>query len=165
MKIIFLDIDGVLDVFNLDEFLQTILEDAVLRLKRIVEETDAKIVVISNWRYGSVFYREKALRIGCYRQEIENWKILKPALDRQGLMVRDITPWEEGLETRSDEIRCYLEGHPEVDGYVILDDCFSDDYSKYDELKSKLVFVDANKGLQDEDVGQAIQILLKESAK
>ncbi len=43
MKVIFLDIDGVLDIFELEKLLQELLEPALLRLKRIVAETGAKL--------------------------------------------------------------------------------------------------------------------------
>lgn len=54
MKIIFLDVDGVLDIFNKEQYIQVLRKDAVFRLKRIVDETEAKIVFISNWRYGRI---------------------------------------------------------------------------------------------------------------
>ncbi len=53
MRIIFLDIGGVLDIFDPNTILQKLLESALKRLRRVVKETDAKIVIISNWRYGS----------------------------------------------------------------------------------------------------------------
>lgn len=54
MKIIFLDVDGVLDIFNKEQYIQVLRKDAVFRLKRIVDEKESKIVVISNWRYGRI---------------------------------------------------------------------------------------------------------------
>ncbi len=49
----FLDIGSVLDIFDPNTIIQELLESALKRLRRIVKETDAKIVIISNWRYGS----------------------------------------------------------------------------------------------------------------
>lgn len=43
--------------------------------------------------------------------------------------------------------------------YVILDDCFQDDYSSDREIRSHLVFVDALKGLQEKDIIKAFTIL------
>ena len=61
MKIIFLDIDGVLNAFN--DFDEMFLEfqltgvkkvvidiNKVLRLKEIIDKTGAKIVLISSWK-------------------------------------------------------------------------------------------------------------------
>lgn len=57
-------------------------------------------------------------------------------------------------------VRMCKEEHPEVDGYVILDDCYGDDYSGSEELRNRLVFVDALKGLQEKDVEAATELLL-----
>lgn len=114
MKVIFLDVDGVLDIFNTEQYMQVLLKDAVQRLKRIVDETDAKIVVASNWRYGCDRYKDR---------------------------IKD------------------LKRYPQIESFVILDDCFSDDYSQYPQLQKKLVFVDANQALQDCDVEKAVGIL------
>lgn len=91
MKIIFLDVDGVLDIFNREQYIQVLREDS--------------------------------------------------------------------LTNRSEEILDYLTRHSEIESYVILDDCFSDDYSQYPELQERLVFVDANQALQDYDVEKAMGIL------
>ncbi len=50
---IFLDIDGVLDVFNKNADIQKLLPDTVERLKNLVNRTKADVVIISDWRYGS----------------------------------------------------------------------------------------------------------------
>jgi len=52
MKIIFLDIDGVLCVMRQehDDFGQLFHEELVDNLKRIIDETGAKIVISSSWR-------------------------------------------------------------------------------------------------------------------
>lgn len=159
MKIIFLDVDGVLDIFNTEQYIQVLMKDAVYRLKRIVEETDAKIVVISNWRYGCDQYMDRIKNQQEYSQERDNWHQLPEALDEAGLEIYDVTPWEDSLNTRSEEILDYLKKHPEMESFVILDDCFSDDYSQYPKLQERLVFVDANQALQDCDVERAIHLL------
>jgi predicted mannosyl-3-phosphoglycerate phosphatase (HAD superfamily) len=54
MKIIFLDIDGVLNNYNtLGEGLNW-ESNAVKILKRIIKETGAKVVLSSTWRRGSI---------------------------------------------------------------------------------------------------------------
>ncbi len=50
---IFLDIDGVLDVFNKNADIQKLLPDTVERLKNLVNRTKSDVVIISDWRYGS----------------------------------------------------------------------------------------------------------------
>lgn len=159
MKIIFLDIDGVLDIFNTEELLQELLEPALLRLRRIVTETDAKIVVISNWRYGSEKYTDRIRPESGFVQERENWKQLVEVFKEYDLEIYDVSPWDDMLETRSEEIRQYLNLHTDITHFVILDDCYFDRYEGYNELKSRLVFVDANKALQECDVELALSIL------
>lgn len=161
MKIIFLDVDGVLDIFNREQNMQDILKSAVLRLKRIVDETEAKIVIISNWRYGCDQYKNRIKDQQNYSQECDNWPQLSKALGEADLEIYDVTPWEDSLSTRSEEIIEYQKRHPDIEHFVILDDCFSDDYSQYEELKQRLVFVNANQALQDRDVERAIRILKK----
>lgn len=52
MKIIFLDIDGVLNGhFLLDNGYCGILPDCIKNFNRIVDNTDAKVVLSSAWRY------------------------------------------------------------------------------------------------------------------
>ena len=57
------------------------------------------------------------------------------------------------------EIKAYLEEHSKIRRYVILDDCYGDDYSCDEELKKHLVFVDALKGLQKPDLIEACRIM------
>jgi len=52
MKIIFLDIDGVLLVDSCDNWEFT--PRCVLQLKRIIDNTEAQIVLSSTWRHGKV---------------------------------------------------------------------------------------------------------------
>lgn len=159
MKIVFLDIDGVLDIFNPAELLQELLEPALLRLKRIVTETDAKIVVISDWRYGDEKYTYRIKPKNEYIQVCENWKQLVDTFKKYDLVIYDVSPWDDELKTRSDEIMHYLSCHSDITHFVILDDCYSDRYESSPELRSRLVFVDANRALQECDVELALSIL------
>ena len=57
MKVIFLDVDGVLNSQQLfekceDDQLISVDEDNIKNLKTIVDATGAKIVLSSSWRYG-----------------------------------------------------------------------------------------------------------------
>ena len=56
MKLIFLDIDGVLNVIpqGHDDFGGIFHPEFIENLKHIIEETDAKIVVSSSWRHGGL---------------------------------------------------------------------------------------------------------------
>ena|SRR3989304_6353522 len=56
MKVIFLDIDGVLNVIpqGRDKFGSIFHQNFINNLKWIIDETDAKIVVSSSWRYSGI---------------------------------------------------------------------------------------------------------------
>lgn len=105
MKIIFLDIDGVLNhknsplcgaVFGIDYTLLPLL-------KNILDQTGAKIVLSSSWRL-SIHPR---LRV-------------KDALASIGAEFIDCTKYLGG--PRANEIQEWLNRHPEVTDFIILDD-------------------------------------------
>lgn len=147
---IFLDIDGVLDVFNPDISVQELIPQAVQDLKELIDRTKADVVIISDWRYGSPEFREKALKRG-YDKSIANWDNLIKTFEKAEIHIQDITPWDDGIANRTGEIKRYLEEHPSIKRYVILDDCFGDKYESDKELQKHLVFVDALKGLQKDN--------------
>lgn len=170
MKIIFLDIDGVLNHCDTrSDVLPTTAEplpipiapECMARLNRLIAETDAKIVISSSWR---TFAR---------------WQDLGPALTRHGLVADVIgeTPdlvnnavWLENWRSRVGEtfayehlergweIREWIAAHPEVTAFVILDDC-----SDMDDLLPWLVLTHPIDGLDDPDVERA-KWLLEQSA-
>ena len=63
------------------------------------------------------------------------------------------------MKNRTEEISEYLNRNPSIKRYVIFDDCFGDDYSSDKDIQSHLVFVDALKGLQVENVLDACKIM------
>ena len=76
-------------------------------------------------------------------------------LKNNGIDVIDITPL---ADTRENEIRMYLETHPDIDSFCILDD----DYymESFKDNLIKLVYQnDKGNGLTDQDVLKAINIL------
>ncbi len=159
---IFLDIDGVLDVFSSKAKMQTLIPEAVERLKRLVTRTKAKVIVASDWRLGSDYYVDVEKRKEIYKNLFEHWSYLVETLTKEGILISGVTPWNpEKYSCRTEEILAYLEEHPKVRNYVILDDCFGDDYSSNPEVKKHLVFVDALKGLQDKDLLKSCEIMNK----
>lgn len=128
LKVIFLDVDGVLNSENdlmiyreKNNITGSILYDAVedrplSLLKEIVETTGAKIVVSSSWR------------IGCDRSGKESifgsllYDKLEHRLKNHDMEIYDITPSIEGTNIqRGDEIRAWLSKNP-VQNFIILDD-------------------------------------------
>lgn len=139
MKILFLDIDGVLNhrkspttngVFVIDEQLLPLL-------KRIVDETGVKIVLSSSWRL-SIHSR---LRV-------------KDALKTIGTRFIDYTKFISG--PRSEEIKEWLERHPKVTSFAILDDDFDA------KIDGHFFQTDFNNGLTPEITEKVIKYLNKE---
>ncbi len=75
------------------------------------------------------------------------------------VVMSDKTTCDASYEKRTDEIKEYLAEHTEIKKYAILDDCYSNDYSSDEEIKRHLVFVDALKGLQDEDCMKVCKLM------
>lgn len=109
MKIIFLDIDGVLNVIGqgYDEYGQLFHPHLVENLKYIVDQTEAKIIISSSWRSSGL----KALE--------EMWRYRNLPGEIIGHTPIDYS----FLNNRGEEIEymidLYLEG---MTNYVILDD-------------------------------------------
>jgi len=112
MKIIFLDVDGVLNTpkllkrFGFD-FIDPIL---VALVARIVKETEAKIVLSSTWRI-----------------EEKNKEMVRVALAEHGLEIFDCTPVitksfsEGGWTRRHEEIQSWIDQNT-VTKFAIIDD-------------------------------------------
>lgn len=147
MKVIFLDFDGVITIPP-KWYLKA---NKIKYIKRIVDETEAKIVVSSSWRMESAEETINSM-IGrprrCPRNRMLNWLIDN---------LYDVTPWV-GLEnSRGGEIQKYLNKHPEIDNYVIIDD-------DGDMLDSQLYhFIQTNyeDGITEVEAIRAIKILNK----
>ncbi len=155
---IFLDIDGVLDIYDNNAYIQNLLPEAIGNLKSLVERTKADVVIISDWRYGSGNYAEKAKEKG-YDRITDNWRNLVDVFDKEGIKISGITPWHESLKNRTEEIRKYLNEHGNIRRYAILDDCYGDSYESDSEIRRHLVYVDALKGLQKKDLIESCRIM------
>lgn len=106
MKVIFLDVDGVLNTTSLlyHYGFDYIDDDMVVLLAGVVHKTGAEIVLSSTWRL-----------------QRESRMLVAEALKRHGLSVLDRTPKIEDA-FRSEEISRWLEDNPGVDRYAIVDD-------------------------------------------
>ena len=144
MKVLFLDVDGVLN--SLEDGYSIDLETEVYwqRLKKILDATQAKIVLSSSWR------------IGFNPNKDGMSKTLVEKLDAIGAHIHDMTPILHNADKkRGDEIREWLQQHPDVDKFAILDD----DQDMREYTKTHLVKTNTKIGLQDCDVEKAIELL------
>mgnify|MGYP003289808885 CR=1 FL=1 len=155
---IFLDIDGVLDVFNSSLEIQQLIPQAIDYLKDLIKRTKGEVVIISDWRYGAPQFEKKAKENG-FERRIKAWKYLEGEFEKADIKIKGITLWDEAFKTRTEEIKEYLKQNSNIKRYVILDDCYSDRYESDEEIHKHLVFVDALKGLQLEDCIKACAIM------
>lgn len=151
MKVIFLDVDGVL---NSDEYFDKIkglnivgIENEVdvskiKLLKKAIQETGAKVVISSSWRYK------------------RNGQYLEQLLIKNGIFPAK-TPFLKNQ--RGLEIRQWLKEHPDIEDFVIIDDEIFDSYDE--ELMKKLIKISNGngksfgKGLEQKDVEEIIKRL------
>lgn len=134
MKVIFLDIDGVLNNYSTKIDLRW--EPSLVEiLNRIIKETGAKVVLSSTWR-----------RIESNRNIIKN---------DMKIDFIDVTPkrWKE----RGHEIQEWLDKNPVVERFIILDDD-----ADMVHLMSHLLQTDGEFGLTDEIADEAIKKLNEE---
>lgn len=148
MKVIFLDIDGVLNCQSSKSHCGIFVgidDSKVKRLREIVDATGAKIVLSSSWRIGWA-----PRNVDCD----DEGRYLNRKLRREGLCILDKT----GKSPRRPmEVYDWLQGK-QIESFVILDD---EDWN-WGHLSKHWVqteFYDDNGGLQDEHVVKAIEIL------
>lgn len=160
-RIIFLDIDGVLNCEKSKSKCPStgdpvgIDTDKIRRLKRIVDETGAEVVLISSWKD---FYE-----VGAYKQEHRIGKYMNNKFRKFGIKIKDKT-FGRGYVFRSKGILDWLKTHPEVTNFVILDD---EEFFGYDQppLKDYVIhtFWKGN-GLTEASANMAIKMLKDEAA-
>ncbi len=149
MKIIFLDIDGVI---NKNGFSYELEKKYIKRLSKIVHRTKAKIVMSSNWRHIYSLYIQGKPLDSKQKKAIEQ---LLSYFEMYSLSIYDITSTVEyGIDSRPNEIKAYIQQHS-ITSFVILDD---EDIWNWKELQSNLVLT-KSKGLSFFHVLKAIRIL------
>ena len=140
MKVLFLDIDGVVclheegvvnwgdntadDVFD---------EQCCRRLKEIIDRTGCKLVLSSFWRLEE--------------KDIFNMLEQFRPFGKTPLMVR-----------RGDEIKAYLSQYPEITSFVAVDD---EDFANDDFPASKIVLTEIERGITEPIKNQIIEKLLE----
>lgn len=153
IKVIFLDIDGVLN-FNgcRDKIggLYFVNDNRIKLLKEIIDATEAKIVLSSTWRIG--WYDRD---YGLHSPHVEDFNKLEEKLNESGITFISRTPMSpDGY--RGKEIKSWLDnwnGDP-VESFVIIDD--DNDMKPF---MDRLVQTSFNKGLQQKNVDKAIRLL------
>lgn len=154
MKIIFLDIDGVLNtVYSSSRVLSCVIgvdNDKVKRLKKIVDKTGAEIVLCSSWKGAwSRYYKSEQRVLGNYLDE---------ELGKENLIIFDKTT-DCGFN-RGEGIVDYVKEY-NVENWIVIDDEIFCDYEKLG-IFNHLIKTDLeseNGGLQDNHIEEAIRLL------
>jgi predicted RNA-binding protein associated with RNAse of E/G family len=77
-------------------------------------------------------------------------------IERTQAKTLDVSSWSAN---RAEAIRQYLLEHPEIKRYVVLTDCFKNQYERDKELHDHVVFVEALKGVQMENLMTVCEIM------
>lgn len=151
MKVLYLDIDGVLNSHRYDQERTAgqgnIDESRLPLLREIVCATGAQIVLISSWRIH--WDREPGQRDNIGRE-------LDTLFARYGLTILDKTP--QMPRSRAEQIQAWQEQCPQtVEAFVILDDAFGG----WGDLAERLVKTNSRigRGLESAHVEAAIRLL------
>ena len=166
MKVIFLDIDGVL---NHSGYQDDIVDPKkIILLKKLVKLTNAKIVLSSSWRrkydkYGNLVddtsYKiiKKILKkynLEIY-SEIENY-VSNEVISNE-ITINEILNSNTDDNDRAIYIVKWLNNHPEVTSFVILDDFGG--WTKYNLTDHVIRTNYWDGGLKDNHINEAINIL------
>lgn len=143
MKVIFLDVDGVLNTR-----LGSLDADKLYLLQGIIQATGAQVVISSTWRH--------------HPQKMAQ---LRPELEKRGIAIAGQTPdaaYRDPTEkfwiasTRASEILAWMGQHPEVTRFVIVDD------APFTQLKGWLVQTKSDVGLTPEIAQEIINRLAEQ---
>lgn len=157
MKVIFLDVDGVLNSEKLiKEKKGDIIDRSKVRiLKNIIEKTGAKVVLSSGWR---LWFDDNLLPKDGYSQ------LLYEALKGFNIELFDKTPdfSTEEIRTRKTfshikgkEILNWLDNHKEIENYIVIDDLML----RENKVNNRLLKINGECGLREEDGIEAIKML------
>ena len=116
MKIIFLDLDGVVNYtkWYISEEYQGLTSDqeldidpsVIIRLNQLCDECNANIVISSSWKINP-YYKDRLERAG-----------LKNIIDK----TPDLIWLKPGNYSRGEEIDFWLNNHDNIENYIIIDD-------------------------------------------
>jgi hypothetical protein len=143
MKVIFLDFDGVITIppkWHLNP-------DKIKWIKKIVDETGAKIVVSSSWRCNTVEATKEIILDRpkrCPQNDMLQWLVDN---------LYDVTYTYKS--PRGEEIKDWLEEHNDIENYVIIDD----DGDMLDEQLYHFVQTNYEHGIGESEAIYAIKIL------
>ncbi len=160
MKVIFLDVDGVLNIMGdsyrtfMKPYGQHIEPHLVQRLNYLMKKTETHIVVSSSWKANM-----DDLELQMKDQGFKQWDKVIGRTPFSGELNGDR---ESGY--RGNQIKHWLDNtEHEIESYVVLEDEPLDVCGEYCNVipKEKVIHVDMADGLKNSDVMKAIEVLNK----
>lgn len=154
MKVIFLDVDGVLNCTSTEDVWCGFIgiEDRLIKaLHKIIKHTGAEIVLCSSWK-------SSWKRTNKNEQDVlANY--LDEKLKNQGLYIFDKT--NDNGRDRGHGIRNYLKDNPQITSWCVIDDEVFEDYEECSIMNYlvKTNFYDENGGIQSEHIEKAVSLL------
>lgn len=155
MKVIFLDVDGVLNSV-LDNNAASVDEKRVALLEELVRKTGAAVVLSSGWR----FWFDDDMR-----PATEEARHFDAMLRAHGVVLYGKTP-DLGTEeikrsrefsaVKAKEIKAWLGARDDIESYVVLDDLDLKD----EEVNLRRISVDGSAGLAENDISLAAKMLI-----
>lgn len=154
MKVIFLDIDGVVNCYDTKERAPSkvvgVEQRLITHIKEIVDATGAKLVLSSTWRKDWAFDLLDGI----------DWRYLRDEFAKQDLYFMDYTPSRRDSH-RGEEIKEWLESTEyDIESYVVIDDEMFDIWDLHD---GHMVQTSAMTGIKPGAVKMAIEILSKQN--
>ena len=156
MKVIFLDVDGVLNCATTKERICGYIgveQKKIEVIRDIIDATGAKIVLSSTWRLNFIWSREgKSVNLKAFNYLVEE-------LRKQNLEIFDVTPHHRD-SWRGREIHDWIDncGH-DIESYVVIDDSIHDIST---ECKGHVVQTSWSTGIKPGAVKMAVAILNKD---
>ena len=140
MKVIFLDVDGVLNTSETYEVVAKIFKETGIEeldidtfrleyLKKIIEKTNAKIVLSASCRNSFVKENNKIIPISEKGEKIYN------LLSSYGIEIYDITPSNYDPKNREITVKEWLSNNDDIDSFIIIDD----EPNMFNELLDRLI--------------------------
>jgi hypothetical protein len=161
-KVIFLDIDGVLNsnFWNADhqreisdgKYIDT---EKVRLLSDLVKKSEASLILHSGWRFWFDADVQPTRPEAAYLTSLLNNEGMTVAGMTPDLTTEEIRRTKKFSKVKADEILKWLENHPETDSWVVLDDL-----ELHNEIIAKCqIMTDPEQGLTEADVEKALGIL------
>lgn len=139
MRVIFLDIDGVL---NSDKFYKSdssksddLDRSAIEKLNQIIAQTNAKVVVSSTWR---IMHTQDEIQMMLSRNGFQG-----EVIDTTDNLIK------KGMD-RGDEIHQWIENHSNIESFVVIDDFNFPNFDKW--FPWRFIQTDWKTGISEEDV-------------